>query len=134
MNFQSITAILCAGSLLVGEAVAQQPMRSELVIPETKPSDALIAPRFPQKEFFRRMYVTPPTKMELRPPARLRDYVVDGKLELSLKNFVDLVMANNTDIEISRATVELQQNAITRSYSIFDPLFQAAFILRAHYA
>jgi outer membrane protein len=127
MNFKSINAILCAGSLLVGEALAQQTMRNELVIPETKPSDALIAPRFPQKEFFRRMYITPPTKMELRPPARLRDFVIDGKLELSLKNYVDLVMANNTDIEIQRATVELQQNAITRAYSIFDPLFTANF-------
>ncbi len=128
MNFKSINAIICAGSLLVGEAVAQQaPMRSELVIPETKASDALIAPRFPQKEFLRRMYVNPPTKMELRPPARLRDYVVDGKLELSLKHFVELVMANNTDIEIQRVGVELQQNNIVRSYSIFDPLFQASF-------
>ena len=128
MNFKSINAILCTGILLVGEAVAQQStIRNELVIPETKPSDILIAPRFPQKEFFRRMYITPPTKMELRPPARLRDYVVDGKLELSLKNYVDLVMANNTDIEIQRALVELQQNAITRTYSIFDPIFIANF-------
>ena len=111
----------------MGQAVAQQTMSNELVIPETKPSEVLIAPRFPQKEFFRRMYITPPTKMELRLPARLRDYVVDGRLELSLKNFVDLVMANNTDIEIQRATVELQQNAITRAFSVFDPLFIANF-------
>lgn len=127
MNFKTINAILCAGSLLFGQALAQQPARSELVTPETKTSDALYAPRFPQKEFFRRMWVTPPTKMELRPPARLRDYAIDGKLELSLKSFVDLVMANNTDMEIQRVSVELQQNAITRAYSIFDPLFIGNF-------
>ena len=111
----------------MGQAVAQQPTQSELVIPETSVSDALLAPRFPQKEFFRRMYVTPPTKMQLRAPARLRDFVVDGKLELTLKNFVELVMANNTDIEIQRVSVELQRDAITRAYSIFDPLFAANF-------
>ena len=127
MNFKTINAILCAGSLLFGQALAQQPARSELVTPETKTSDALYAPRFPQKEFFCRMWVTPPTKMELRPPARLRDYAIDGKLELSLKSFVDLVMANNTDMEIQRVSVELQQNAITRAYSIFDPLFIGNF-------
>lgn len=127
MKFKPINAILCAGSLLFGQALAQQPARSELVTPETKTSDALYAPRFPQKEFFRRMWVTPPTKMELRPPARLRDYAIDGKLELSLKSFVDLVMANNTDMEIQRVSVELQQNAITRAYSIFDPLFIGNF-------
>jgi len=125
MNFKSFTAILCAGSLLVGQAVAQQ--QQQIVIPETKSEDALIAPRLPQKEFFRRMYVTPPTKVELRPPARLRDYVVNGKLELSLKNYVDLVMSNNTDIEIQRVNVDLQRDAITRAYSIFDPIFQANF-------
>ena len=39
----------------------------------------------------------------LQAPVRLRDFVVDGKLELSLQDYLDLVMANNTDIAISAA-------------------------------
>jgi hypothetical protein len=46
-------------------------------------------------------------------PARLSDYVVGGKLELSLRSYLGVVMAN-TDIAISRLSVEAPRNAILR--------------------
>jgi outer membrane protein TolC len=55
--------------------------------------------------------------VELKSPARLDDYVVGGKLELSLRSYLDLVMANNTDIAIQRLTVDVAQNAITRAFA-----------------
>ena len=51
----------------------------------------------------------------------------DGKLELSLRSYLDAVLANNTDIQISRLTVEQPRNAILRAYSIFDPSILSSF-------
>ena len=51
------------------------------------------------------------------PPVRLADFVVDGKLELSLRSYIELVMANNTDVAISRLTVDTAKNAILRGFA-----------------
>jgi outer membrane protein TolC len=82
---------------------------------------------FPKPAYFRETFARPVTKVELRSPARLPDYVVDGKLELSLRSYLDLVMANNTDIAIQRLTVDVAQDAITRAFAPFDPLATASF-------
>jgi outer membrane protein len=67
------------------------------------------------------MMATPSTHIELQPPARLADYVQNGKLVLSLKAYLDLVMANNTDVSIQRLTVERSQNSLLGAFSRFDP-------------
>ena len=59
---------------------------------------------FPKPAYFRETFARPMTKVELRSPARLEDYVVGGKLELSLRSYLELAMANNTDIAIQRLT------------------------------
>lgn len=76
---------------------------------------------FPKASYFRKMFSQPPLRVELQPPARLADYVVDGKLELSLRSYLDLVMANNTDISIQRLSVETYKNAITNAFGRYDP-------------
>ncbi len=63
----------------------------------------------------------------LSPPVRLKDYVVDGKLRLSLRGFLDLVVANNTDLSILRVNLEIPKNAIERAFSVFDPLVNTSF-------
>jgi outer membrane protein TolC len=82
---------------------------------------------FPKPAYFRETFARPVTNVELKSPARLDDYVVGGKLELSLRSYLDLVMANNTDIAIQRLTVDVAQNAITRAFARFDPLALASF-------
>src|SRR5882672_3557207 len=78
---------------------------------------------FPKPSYFRETFAAPPiSKVELLSPVRLSDYVVAGKLELSLRAYLELVMANNTDIEISRLTVETAKNGILRGFAAFDPL------------
>ena len=73
---------------------------------------------FPKPSYFRETFAAPPvTKVELLSPVRLSDYVVAGKLELSLRAYLELVMANNTDIAISRLSVETAKNAILRGFS-----------------
>ena len=82
---------------------------------------------FPKPSYFRQTFLRPVTDVELEAPAHLEDYVVDGKLSLSLHAYLELVMANNTDIAIERLTVDVAQNAITRAFAAFDPLATASF-------
>lgn len=85
------------------------------------------APLFPQPSYFRKHFSTPPARVELRPPVRLQDFIVDNTLELSLRSYLELVLANNTDVQIQRLTVERQRNAIERAFGAFDPTLQASF-------
>src|SRR5436190_610196 len=82
---------------------------------------------FPKPSYFRETFATPNSKIEMLPPVRLSDFVVDGKLELSLRSYIELVMANNTDVAISRLAVETSKNAILRGFAPFDPLATANF-------
>ncbi|MFB3778434.1 MAG: TolC family protein [Bryobacteraceae bacterium] len=76
---------------------------------------------FPKASYFRKMFSSPTGHVELQPPVRLGDYAVDGKLELSLRSYLDLVMANNTDISIQKLSVETSRNAIMSAFGKFDP-------------
>jgi outer membrane protein len=80
---------------------------------------------FPRPSYFHEIFARPVTQVQLQAPVRLSDYLVEDKagkkLELSLKSYLDLVMANNTDIAVSRLTISVAQNAITRAFSPFDP-------------
>lgn len=82
---------------------------------------------FPKPSYFIKHFTTVPTKVELAPPVRLGDYVVDGKLELSLKSFLDLVMANDTDVSITKLSVETAQNNIVSALGAFDPSASLSF-------
>src|SRR5215472_15976286 len=85
------------------------------------------APSFPTPSYFRQTFAPVNSRVELQGPVRLRDFVADGKLELSLKQYLELVMANNTDIQIQLLSLEMPKNAITRAFSTWDPLAAASF-------
>jgi outer membrane protein len=85
------------------------------------------APVFGTPSYFKRAWKLPPPKIELQAPVSLGDYVRGEKLELSLREYLDSVLANNTEIQIQRLSVEQPRNAILRGYSVFDPLVTAAF-------
>ena len=51
---------------------------------------------FPKPSYFRETFQSTQTKVELKDPVKLKDFVAGGKLELSLKDYLTLVMANNT--------------------------------------
>jgi len=87
----------------------------------------LQTPTFGTKSWFNRHFRPEFPHVELSGPSRLGEFVMGGKLELSLKNYLELVMANNTDIQLQKYTIEQPRNAITRSMAIFDPAFTARF-------
>jgi outer membrane protein TolC len=82
---------------------------------------------FPKPDYFRETFQKTKTNVELKDPVKLQDYVHEGKLELSLKDYLALVMANNTDIAIQMLSVETPKNAILRSFATWDPLATASF-------
>ena len=91
-----------------------------------KDKDLLEAPIFGQRAYFTRHFGQLAPRYELRLPAKFVDYAVDNKLELSLRSYLQLVLANNVDIDVQRLNVEIQRNAITRAYAPFDPFGRVA--------
>jgi outer membrane protein TolC len=84
-------------------------------------------PWFPKPAYFRKRFETPSTGVQLQPPVRLGEFVQDGRMELSLRHYLDLVFANNYDVSVQKLSVQVNRNAITRAYSIFDPLLVTRF-------
>jgi outer membrane protein len=82
---------------------------------------------FPTPSYFRETFAPIQTRVELKDPIKLRDFLVNDKLELSLKSYLELVMANNTDIQLQFLTIESPKNAITRALSTWDPNATASF-------
>ena len=46
---------------------------------------------------------------------------------MSLRDYLDLVVNNNTDIGIQRLTLETPMNAIQRAAAIYDPTITASY-------
>lgn len=84
-------------------------------------------PFFPKPAYFKRHFGSQPPRFELQPPAHLADYVVGNQLELSLKRYLDLVMWNSSDIAVQQITVDFNKDAVTRAFSVFDPLAIARY-------
>ena len=82
---------------------------------------------FPKPAYFRETFQKTQTKVELKDPVRLKDFVADGKLELSLKHFLELVMANNTDIQLQLISLEIPKNNILAAFGVWDPKALASF-------
>jgi outer membrane protein TolC len=102
------------------------PAFAQVDLPVEK-SDLLSAPIFPTGQWFGRHFDAPVPRVELQAPVRIEDFVVDGKLELSLRAYIELVLQNNTDIQIQKMTIETQRNAITRAFAPFDPTLTTSF-------
>lgn len=123
MNVSRILgAVIASGCLL--SAPAQE---SGLPFNTGKNSDVLQAPTFPMKGWWRRSFAEDIPRVRMVEPVKLADYVVDGKIELSLRAYLELVMANNTEIQIQKLLVETPKNAITRAFSQFDPTLTTSF-------
>ena len=82
---------------------------------------------FPKRSYFRETFSKAQPKVELKDPVRLKDFVLSDKLELSLKNYLALVMSNNTDIQLQMLSLETPKNAIQRAFGVWDPRAVAQF-------
>ncbi len=82
---------------------------------------------FPKPAYFRETFARANPRIELKEPVRLKDFIVGATLELSLRSYLELVMANNTDIQLQLLTMETPKNAIQRAFGTWDPVASAQF-------
>jgi len=75
---------------------------------------------------YQRLY-PPPAEVQVRPIAGLEERIQDGKLHLHLREFIELVLRNSPDIQMTRLDVLTSSNAITSAKSVFDPLLSLGF-------
>jgi len=111
-------------ALIVFFALSSSAQQQQNLVSTVSPDNV---PTFPSKAFIRQSFGRELPRVEIKAPVRLGDFVVDGKLELSLQRYLELVMANNPDIQIQRLSVDQFKNAITRSYGRFDPFVTSSF-------
>lgn len=104
---------------------AQQNIRTTRFLADG--TELVEAPVFGTGNYFRTHFANTRPRVELMGPARLSDFLLDGHLELSLRGYLELVLANNTEIAIQKLSIESPKNAITRALARFDPTVVASF-------
>jgi len=82
---------------------------------------------FPKPSYFREVMERSRLKVDLNAPVHIKDFVASGKIELSLRQYLELVMANNTDVQLQLLSVEIPRNNILSAYGVWDPVAQANF-------
>src|ERR1700732_276540 len=65
--------------------------------------------------------------VEVREGEGIQDRVHDGKLYLHLKDFIALVLKNNTEINLARLDVLAAADAILNAKAPFDPNLKTSF-------
>jgi outer membrane protein len=87
-----------------------------------------VLPCSAQKSDSYRRLITPSVLSDkLEAPENMGNYVVEGKLCLSLRDAILLGLENNSDIRIDETQVENEKFNLLRTYQPFDPLFTAIF-------
>lgn len=107
--------------------VALAPLAAQMLdVPKQQPAEEY-APWFGSKTYVRQVFSPQVPLLQLRAPIKLDDYAAGGKLELSLKAYLELVLANNVDIDLQRIVIETPKNQITRAFGVFDPTVSTSF-------
>jgi outer membrane protein len=105
-------------------AAAQQPA------PDVKPVPQLAPPAqqfVPTRTATGNLFHRPAAPARTQDPSRVDEFVVEGKLRLSLEDAILLTLLNNSDLHVDRAQFDLSQFAVQRARGAFDPLFIAGF-------
>jgi len=72
--------------------------------------------------------LTPQVRSDkLAAPQHLRNYVVDGKLRLSLRDAVVLTLENNSSVRVQETQVELSKFTLLAAHAPFDPIVTSSY-------
>jgi outer membrane protein TolC len=77
-------------------------------------------------ESFRGMLTARVRADKLPSPQRLHNYVHDGKLSLSLRDAILLMLENNSNVQIEETQIEAQKFALLGQFQPFDPILQSS--------
>lgn len=90
-------------------------------------ASSALAQTFPSPHYFQRFFVKPSGQLHIAGPSGLDQYVVNGKLTLSLADAIKLTLLNNTDVRINELQTETARYALQRAYAPFDPMLSSTF-------
>jgi outer membrane protein len=122
---QCLAIFLCGAMVGFGQQAAPLPAPEhvlERLEPVIQPEPLFLTPAYVKRRFF-----TPSTVVNIAVPRGLRQFVVDGKLRLGLKDFLGLTLDNNYDITVQQVNVQISENAVTRAFAVFDPTLATSF-------
>jgi outer membrane protein TolC len=91
-------------------------------------SAAFVTPASAQKgEGYHDLLTAQVQSDKLAAPEHLRNYVVDGKLRLSLRDAVVLTLENNSLVRIQETQVESSKFAVLGAHAPFDPFLSSSY-------
>jgi len=85
------------------------------------------AQTFPTPGYFREMVVAPRPPQPLPDTTSFREYIVGGKLRLSLRDAMLLLLEHNTEVHIGRLAVSDAEYNVVRTFANFDPAVASSF-------
>src|SRR5208337_1716670 len=85
------------------------------------------AQTFPMPNYFHELVFSPQPPQPLPDTKSFRDYVVDGKLRLSLQDAILLLLEHNTEVHIDRLALTDAEFNLVRAFANFDPALTSSF-------
>ena len=85
------------------------------------------AQTFPLPGYFHEMVFSPHAPQPLPDTKSFRDYVADGKLRLSLRDAMLLLLEHSTEVHIDRLAVNDAEYNVVRAFANFDPAVTSLF-------
>jgi len=90
-------------------------------------SVSLQSQTFPTPDYFRRVWSRQEISETIPGPEKLRDYVISGRLRLTLEDAIRLTLLNNTEVKLNQLQYEGIKYSVLRAYQPFDPLLFSTF-------
>ncbi len=87
----------------------------------------VLAQTFPVPGYFREMVYSPRPPAPLPDPRTIRDYVADGKLRMSLRDAMLILLAHSTEIHIDRLAINSAEFNLEGAFANFDPMMFSTF-------
>jgi HAE1 family hydrophobic/amphiphilic exporter-1 len=82
---------------------------------------------FPMPKWFKEVVLPAPTPSQIPNSEHVGDYVMDGKIRLTLEQAIQLALANNTNVRIDDLTFQSAVYNILSAKSPFDPSVNSSF-------
>ena len=87
-----------------------------------------LLPVWPQQDESYGKLLTPQVRSDkLGAPQHLRNYIVDGKLRLSLRDAVVLTLENNSTVRVQETQVEFSKFSLLGAHAPFDPIVTSSY-------
>jgi outer membrane protein len=86
-----------------------------------------ISQTFPTPDYFRRVWSAQVIPETIAGPEKLRDYVISGRLRLTLEDAIRLTLLNNTEVKLNQLQYEGIKYSVLRAYQPFDPFLFSSF-------